>query len=205
MSASRCGRSRSASGCGASFSNSVVMPCSSPSRKRGSWASSEVLPWIPAFAGMTSSLAYFELSLGELPGGEIPIDELVEPCVDVIRTAVLVIQIIGVFPHVAGQQTGDPARHRRVGVRGLHDLELLVGVLDEPGPTAAELGHRGGGEFLAELRVVTKGVLDMVGDRAGRRPAAVRPHAVPVEGVVPILRRVVEDGDAGGIGGRRLD
>src|SRR5439155_21297297 len=89
--------------------------------------------------------------------------------------------------------------------RGLYDLQLLVRVLDEPGPTAAELSHGDIREFLAEFCVSTKGALDMVGNQAGRCPAAVWPHAVPVEGVVPILRGVVEDGDAGGIGGRCLD
>src|SRR5438046_6141964 len=105
------------------------------------------------------------------------------------------------LPHVTSQETPDPARHRRVGVRGLYDLQLLVRVLDEPGPTAAELSHGDIREFLAEFCVITKGALDMVGNQAGRCPAAVWPHAVPVEGVVPILRGVVEDGDAGGIGG----
>src|ERR1700730_6676573 len=51
------------------------------------------------------------MSRAELSRGEVPIYELVEPGVDVIRTAVLVIEVVGVLPDVA-ESCGHPAARR---------------------------------------------------------------------------------------------
>ena len=55
-----------------------------------------------------------------------------------VGTAVLVIQIVGVFPHIEGQQRTKPLLHRvgRVGL--LCDHQLAVSVGGEPHPTGAE-------------------------------------------------------------------
>ena len=53
---------------------------------------------------------------GQLLFGELPVRQLVEPCFDVIGPAVLVVEIICVFPYVTGQQAFDALRHRRIGV-----------------------------------------------------------------------------------------
>src|SRR5450759_981601 len=42
--------------------------------------------------------------LAEIVGGKAPIDQFVEHRIHVVRAAVLIIQIVGVFPHVDGQQ-----------------------------------------------------------------------------------------------------
>ena len=41
--------------------------------------------------------------LAEIVGGEAPIDQFVKQRVHVVRAAILIIQIVGVFPHVDGQ------------------------------------------------------------------------------------------------------
>src|SRR5690606_4836790 len=79
----------------------------------------------------------------------VPVDH-VEERADVFRTAILVLQVVRVFPHIQAQ-------HRRVAV---HQRAVLVGRTlhhqfafrrdAEPGPAAAEACQRGFGESVAE-------------------------------------------------------
>src|SRR5271170_5835845 len=116
---------------------------------------------------------------------------MVEKGLDEIGPAVLVVEVIGVFPYVAGQERGLPFGQRSDRVRRADNLErTLVG--DKPGPAAAELADRRRLELLLEL-VETAAI---AGDRrceiATRRAAPVWFHRIPEKGVVPHLRGVVE-------------
>ena len=80
---------------------------------------------------------------------------------------------------------------RRLGIRGLADRELARLVDDEPGPPGAELGRSRRGKLLAE---VVEGA-EVAVDGGGQGPGGarlLRGDALPVEGVVPHLRGVVE-------------
>src|SRR5438132_13942511 len=92
-------------------------------------------------------------ALAKAIGREPPIDQLVEHGSYVVRTAVLIVQVVGVFPHVNGQQWFHVLDQRRLGITGLDHLQP-VGVLHEPNPAAAELCRRRGHQcFLAGIQV----------------------------------------------------
>src|SRR3546814_2976218 len=70
--------------------------------------------------------------------------------------AVLVLQVVGVLPHVQAQDRGvaraDALHERAVLVGAALDRELAGLVHAQPRPAAAEAGQRGLGEGLLELR-----------------------------------------------------
>src|SRR5580658_7507460 len=119
--------------------------------------------------------------------GEFPIHEVVEKRLDEVGAAVLVIEIIGVLPDVAGEERGLTERERRHGVRRLRDLELVL-VDHQPSPAAAELADRGLLELIFEFGEAAEIAVDARGERARRFSAAIGLHRGPEEGVVPRLR-----------------
>src|SRR5690554_1285811 len=105
-----------------------------------------------------------------------PVDDLEERG-DVVRAAVLVLQVVGVLPHVQAQD-GGVARadvlHQRVVLVGtvLH-CQLAVAVHGQPGPAAAETPLGGGGELLLERVEPPQVAVDAAADLAVRLAAAV--------------------------------
>src|SRR6266568_884722 len=85
-------------------------------------------------------------------GDGLPVDG-VEPGRDVVRALVLVLEVIGVLPHVHAEDRGHSLHVRAVLVGVALDRELAARVGDEPSPSAPELAYRGLGELLLE-RVV---------------------------------------------------
>ena len=84
--------------------------------------------------------------------GKLPVDELVDQCIDVVGTPVLVIQIVGVLPHINGQQRLQAGRLGQISIGRLDHLEL-VAVGNKPGPAATENFH---GRIAKGIRVGTK-------------------------------------------------
>src|SRR3954452_24080323 len=69
-----------------------------------------------------------------------PVDEVFHERLEIVGTAVAVVDVIGVLPDVAAQDRGGTVHQRIIAVRGLGDLELAV--LDlEPAPAGAELAN----------------------------------------------------------------
>ena len=88
-------------------------------------------------------------------GYGVPIDDVPEGA-DVIRTAVLVLQVVGMLPNVESEDGGafaiDVARHEGAVLVGCGaDAEGAVGFNTEPGPTGTEAGSCGVGELLLEF------------------------------------------------------
>jgi hypothetical protein len=106
-----------------------------------------------------------------------PVDHVPDG-LEVVRTAVLVVQIVGVFPDINAQDwrafaTGDGLAHERaVLVGGGGDAQLLVGADDQPGPAAAEA--RGTGLFHLGFQLVetAESGIDRIGELAGRSGTA---------------------------------
>src|SRR5579883_1779077 len=117
---------------------------------------------------------------------------MVEEGLDEIGPAVLEVEIIGMLPDIAGQERRLALRERVDRGRRLRDLERAA-LEDEPSPAAAELRRGGLLELLLEFVEAAEGLLDAFGEIARRLSAAARLHAVPEEGVIPHLRRIVED------------
>src|SRR5690606_22147825 len=115
----------------------------------------------------------------------------------VLGTRVAVVDVVGVLPHVTGQQRHVAGGQRRGGVAGVDDVKRAVGLLDQPGPAGAEVaGRRFVERFLEGGRAAPFGV-DGLGQLAGRFAAALGRQAVPVEREVPDLGGVVEDAPGG--------
>src|SRR5579862_207829 len=132
--------------------------------------------------------------LGELLGDEVPVHQVVEERLEVVRAPVLVVEIVGVLPHVAAEQRRAADDQRVDAVGRLLDRELAV-LVDQPGPARAELPDARRLELLLELVEAAEGLVDRARDVARRRSAAVRLHHRPEQVVVPRLGGVVEDAD----------
>ena len=133
-------------------------------------------------------------SVDEVFFSELPVDGAPEG-IDVRSTVVLVVNVVGVFPNIAGEDGLNLFGQRIAGVVGLHNLQLArVAVLDEPGPAGAEVTDGSLSELLLELFEGTEGGLDFVSDTAGGFTTTGGGHGLPVEGVVPDLGGEVEDG-----------
>src|SRR5712691_8399502 len=152
--------------------------------------------WIAGSSPATTIPFYGYYAVGsaglrQVLGDEFPIHQMVEEGLHEIRPAVLVIEIIGVLPDVAGEQRRLAFGQRVDRVRRRCNLELAA-FGNEPAPAAAELTDGRCLELLLELVETAAVAVDRLRYRAGPGAAAVRLHAVPEEGVVPHLRGVVE-------------
>src|SRR5258708_1382199 len=66
----------------------------------------------------------------------------------IIRPAILVFEVVGMFPNVAAKDrlafaTGEGLAHDRIVLVGSGNDSELAAVDDKPGPTAAEASHAG--------------------------------------------------------------
>ncbi|GBE60176.1 family 43 glycoside hydrolase, putative [Babesia ovata] len=97
------------------------------------------------------------------------------------------------LPHIATQQrASELLLERGAGVMGLHDVGAAVLLEHEPSPTGTEVAGKEVGEVLFEGGEGAELLLNLLADGSGGLAAAVRPHGVPVERVVPYLCGVVE-------------
>src|SRR5690606_12119292 len=126
--------------------------------------------------------------------GLVPVDD-VPPRRDVVRPAVLVLQVVGVLPHVDAEDGLEPPHERAVLVRHPDDVEA-VAVEDEPGPAAAELPLRRRLELLLEGVEGAEGLVDGLRQLARGPAATVGAHGRPEDGVVVVAAAVVADGRA---------
>src|SRR5207248_6185922 len=90
----------------------------------------------------------------------------VEPGRDVVRALVLVLEVVGVLPHVDAEDRGHAFHVRAVLVRVALDRELAARVGDQPCPAAAELADRGLLQLLLEGVVPPERAVDGVADPA---------------------------------------
>jgi hypothetical protein len=84
-----------------------------------------------------SSHNHISIQPRKLLCGKRPVHELFEEGVDERPAVVLVVEIVGVFPQVAGEQRVLTRDHRQIGVRRRDDPQA-IGSDDEPDPAAAE-------------------------------------------------------------------
>jgi hypothetical protein len=111
---------------------------------------------------------------------KIPVDELVDHRGQIIRAAVLIIEIIGVFPDVQRQKGLEAVSDRRIGIGRFDNLQLPV-VEYEPGPAAAELGCTRCFKLFREFVVAAPGRINLRCNCPGGGAAATRLQALPVK------------------------
>src|ERR1700741_344073 len=88
----------------------------------------------------------------------VPIHHAPE-CFDILRTAVLMLQVVGMFPNIDAEQRHLMLRYRAVLVRARGDFELFP-IQDQPTPAAAENFRGGFRELLFEFVVAGELFID---------------------------------------------
>src|SRR5438105_6063940 len=129
----------------------------------------------------------------------VPVDH-VPPRRDIIWPAVLVLEVVRVFPHVQPHNRLLSLHQGIVLVRRARDRELAVALIDQPGPSRAESPRTRGGELFLELRDVPKGALDRISDPAFGFAPFLRPHQLPKHRVIPVAAAVVSHRGPDGFG-----
>ena len=119
----------------------------------------------------------------------VPVDD-VPPRREVVRAAVLVVEVVGVLPDVDAEERHLALHQRRVLVRRRLDGEPAA-VGDEPRPAAAEALDAGVVDLSFMLDAAERA--DRLSE-AARLAAAVRAHDLPEERVVRVAAGVVADG-----------
>src|SRR4029077_19646632 len=117
--------------------------------------------------------------LGEQLVDIVPVHEVLDERLEIIGTAVAIVDVVGVLPDVAAEDRGRAVHQRALAVRRLGDLELAA--LDrEPAPARAELAHASGDEIGLELLKAAKVFFDLLLEPARQLgSAAVRLHPTP--------------------------
>ncbi len=112
--------------------------------------------------------------------------------------AVLVVEVVGMFPDVEGEQGPQAAGDGVAGTGFLGDEQGPVGVGGEPDPAAAEEGDAAGFEFGLEGGEAPPLLVNLGGERAGGGRGATRGELGEIQIMVKDLAGVVEEG-AGGL------
>src|SRR5215212_1781435 len=105
----------------------------------------------------------------------------VPPSFDVIRAAVLVIQVVGVFPDVHTNDRFVAVHQWTVLVRRGHDFQFSVFVFDQPCPAATKATGAGGGELFLQGAKAAEGRLNVVGQLPARLTSRIWSHDLPEE------------------------
>src|SRR3546814_5490266 len=84
---------------------------------------------------------------------------MVEEGLDEVGAPVLIVEIVGVLPDVAGEDWRLAVRQGGVGVAGADHLQVIA-VLHQPDPAAAELADALGLELFLELVEAAEALVD---------------------------------------------
>lgn len=117
---------------------------------------------------------------------------------EVFGAAVLVFEVVSVFPDIAAQNRMPRFFvHERVILIGRRaDFQLAIWVDEQPNPSAAEPSHAGGFEFSFEGVKAAKSRLNIFSQGAGRRASGVGAKNLPEKGVIRMASAVVAHGVA---------
>src|SRR5690606_2555920 len=123
----------------------------------------------------------------------VPVDEVVDPRLQILRPGVAIVDVVGVLPNVDAENRRAAMHQRVFAVRRLHDFELAV--LDRnPGPARAELRRAGVDEIGAKLVVAAEIAVDRLMEGARQLVAAAALlHPFPEMDVVEVLPGIVEE------------
>src|SRR4051794_2293440 len=70
-------------------------------------------------------------------GNLVPVDDI-PPSVEIIRATILILEIVGMLPHIIAQNRNIVLYQGTVLVSGGNDFKFATLVEDEPGPTRTE-------------------------------------------------------------------
>src|SRR6201746_2028940 len=145
-------------------------------------------------ASHRSGMTEYRSNLAEQLVDIVPVDEVIDERLQIVGTAVAVVDVVGMLPDVAAEDRRGAVDQRAFAVRGLGDFELAV--LDlKPAPAGAELADAGGGEIGLELVEAAEILVDLLFEAAGQlAAAAIRLHPAPEMQMVVVLAGIVEYG-----------
>src|SRR6185312_16525016 len=89
----------------------------------------------------------------------IPVDQTVDERLQIFRTGVAIVDVIGMLPDIDAEDRLAAMDERVLAVRRLGNLQLAV-LHRKPGPAGAELRRAGGDEVGAELVVAAEVAVD---------------------------------------------
>jgi len=112
---------------------------------------------------------------------------------DVVCAAVLMFEIVGVFPDVDAVDGGSASHQGGVLVGEGFDEKFSVFATTEPGPAASKYAHRAFGHCFLPLFIASKSIVDLLGQFALRFLAGVG-EGFPKDGVVGVTTGIVADG-----------
>src|SRR5229473_6692756 len=123
----------------------------------------------------------------------LPVHQVIDPRLQIIRTAIAIIDVVGVLPDVDAEDRGGAMDQRVLAIGRLGNLELAV-LRRQPRPARTELADAGGGEIALEFLEPAEVFGDLLFQAARQFiAAAVGLHPVPEMQMVIVLARVVEE------------
>src|SRR5450631_362532 len=138
--------------------------------------------------GMTELTSGFREQLVDI----LPVHQMIDKRLQIIRTAIAIIDVVGVLPDIDAEDRRGAVHQRILAVRRLGDFELAV-LHRQPGPARTELANAGGGEIGLEFLQPAEVLGDFLFQAAGQFvAAAIRLHPVPEMQMVVMLAGVVE-------------
>src|SRR6202048_3904781 len=139
--------------------------------------------------GMTELASGFREQLVDI----LPVHQMIDKRLQIIRTAIAIIDVVGVLPDVDAEDRGGAMHQRAFAVRRLGDFELAV-LHRQPGPARTELTDAGGGEIGLEFLQPAEVLGDLLVQTTRQfAAAAIRFHPVPEMQMVVVLARIVEE------------
>src|SRR6266478_7284280 len=96
--------------------------------------------------GMTELASGFREQLVDI----LPVHQMIDKRLQIIRTAIAIIDVVGVLPDVDAEDRRGAVHQRVLAVGRLGDFELAV-LHRQPGPARTELADAGGGEIGLEF------------------------------------------------------
>jgi hypothetical protein len=111
---------------------------------------------------------------------------------NILRPGIAVIYIVRMLPHIAGHQWGFAITQRTAGICGGFDADIPRRIFHQPGPAGAKLPSGSSAKGVFEGLKIAPATVDGSRDVAGRLTATAGRHGIPVKGVIPHLRRIVE-------------
>src|ERR1700730_10170210 len=139
--------------------------------------------------GMTELASGFREQLVDI----LPVHQMIDKRLQIIRTAIAIIDVVGVLPDVNAEDRRGAVHQRVLAVGRLGDFELAV-LHRQPGPARTELANAGGGEIGLEFLKPAKVLGDLLFQTAGQFGAtAIRLHPVPEMQMIVVLAGIIED------------
>jgi len=139
-----------------------------------------------------ASLVALESVLNPLPVDKVP------PSSNILRTAVLAINVISMLPNIDDKKSLTLALDNRVGaIMAALNAELAVLTKNQEDPTTAKVAHSSSGESLLELIKVTETGIDLLLEVLAHFMGSLvlsSSHAKPIEVMVEELTSLIAHG-----------